>query len=244
MNNAQFLDVLKRTFLKYLETDPRSNAKLKILHGEISRDLDARLLSSNDTSGRYSVASLNEFGGKENKISGRYDKKVVDIAILKNDKPIAGIAVKFVMSNYSQNSNNYFENMLGETANIRCDDIPYFQIFIVPDMMPYFDASGNIKNWETISRHNLAKYAVLSNDNVDRYMHTPNKTLLFIVSIPIGDNPQYNDINGYRRFYLDAANNFKLTCSERFSKADFGGTLVLNDYETFAKKVIHSILSL
>lgn len=66
------------------------------------------------------------FNGKEMKLDGRYIDKVVDITILKNSKPIAGIGVKFVMQNYSQNSNNYFENMLGETANIRCANIPYF----------------------------------------------------------------------------------------------------------------------
>jgi hypothetical protein len=42
------------------------------------------------------------------------------------------------MQNYSQNSNNYFENMLGETANIRSSNIPYFQIFIIPDEIPYY----------------------------------------------------------------------------------------------------------
>ena len=64
-----------------------------------------------------------------------YDKKV-DITITKQNKPIAGFAIKFVMQNYSQNSNNYFENMLGETANIRSNRIPYFQIFIILDNLP------------------------------------------------------------------------------------------------------------
>ena len=62
---------------------------------------------------------------------GRYINKNVDIVIYKRTV-IAGIGVKFVMQNYSQNSNNYFENMLGETANIRSKNIPYFQIFVIP----------------------------------------------------------------------------------------------------------------
>lgn len=36
---------------------------------------------------------------------------MVDITINYKGKAIAGYAVKFAMRNYSQNSNNYFENM-------------------------------------------------------------------------------------------------------------------------------------
>lgn len=133
MTNKEFLEVLKKAFIKYLITGARSNEKLKLLHSSISKDINERL---NDT--RYSIYSLGYKLGKEKEINGRYLSKKVDITITENDKPIAGIAVKYVMSNYSQNSNNYFENMLGETANIRSNNIPYFQIFIIFDNLPYF----------------------------------------------------------------------------------------------------------
>ena len=125
MNNSQFLAILKKSFITYLQTGARSNKKLGILHGAISEDLQKRLNNR-----AYSVHSLGYGIGKEHKINGRYLDKTVDITVTENGKPIAGIAVKYVMSNYSQNSNNYFENMLGETANIRCTKIPYFQILI------------------------------------------------------------------------------------------------------------------
>ncbi|WP_049757049.1 hypothetical protein [Mycoplasma crocodyli] len=99
----------------------------------------------------YDVHSLGYGNGKEIKIPGRYIDKTVDITISKNDSVIAGIGVKFVMSNYKQNSNNYFENMLGETANLRSNNIPYFQIFILPELIPYFDKFGNIRSWEKIN---------------------------------------------------------------------------------------------
>lgn len=89
--------------------------------------------------------SLGYGAGQEHKISGRYVDKAVDITIAENNIPVCGIAVKYIMSNYSQNSNNYFENMLGETANIRSAKIPHFQIFATPDKIPYFDKDGNIK---------------------------------------------------------------------------------------------------
>ncbi len=139
MNNKEFLKVVGESFKKFIETGLRSNEKLKILHGAIANDLKHRLGTG------FSVCSLGIGDSKEMKIEGRYIDKAVDITILKNESPIAGIGVKFVMQNYSQNSNNYFENMLGETANIRCANIPYFQIFIIPDKLPYYKNDGSIQ---------------------------------------------------------------------------------------------------
>ena len=126
MDNQDFLKTITASFNKYLTTGSRSNEKLKILHGAIAKDISSRLNNPD-----FTVLSLGYNNGKEGTISGRYLNKKVDITISKKQKIIAGIGVKFVMQNYSQNSNNYFENMLGETANIRSNKIPYFQIFII-----------------------------------------------------------------------------------------------------------------
>lgn len=210
------------------------------MHGAISRDLVAKLSAANDTGGVYSIASLGFAAGKEKVINGRYVNKTVDITISKSNIPIAGIAVKYVMSNYMQNSNNYFENMLGETANIRCNQTPYFQIFVIPDKIPYFDSSGKIKKWEQINAHNLKKYIALSEDNIDNYLHTPNKTLMVIVNISGDEPPQYSDKSGYKRYYETVP--FSLTLSK--NTFEFGNTVVYNDYEDFMRKVVHVILSL
>ncbi len=236
MNNSQFLAILKKSFITYLQTGARSNKKLGILHGAISEDLQERLNDNN-----YSVYSLGYGIGKEHKINGRYVDKAVDITIAENNTPVAGIAVKYVMSNYSQNSNNYFENMLGETANIRCAKIPYFQIFIIPDKIPYFDKDGGISKWEMINEHNLNKYIKLSNDNIDTYLHTPNKTLVFIVHIQDKNAvAKISDKQGYENYYLH--NDFDMTISAL--KFDFGSTIVYNDYDKFIDKVVHAIKSL
>ncbi|MEG7979006.1 MAG: hypothetical protein NY202_03795 [Mollicutes bacterium UO1] len=83
--------------------------------------------------------------------------KRVDIAITKGEETVAGLGVKFIMSNYSQNSNNYFESMLGETANIRTNNILYFQIVICFARPPYFEEKNNnekvIKKIEKVSIH-------------------------------------------------------------------------------------------
>jgi hypothetical protein len=239
MNNRGFLDVLKASFLKYLETGARSNKKLKILHGGISRDLSEKLEAANDSEALYSIASLGFGDGKERKINGRYVDKNIDITISKNGNPVAGIAVKYVMSNYKQNSNNYFEGMLGETANIRCKRIPYFQIFVIPDKIPYFDKSGDITNWECIDEQNLKKYIMLSNDNIDTFLHSPNKTLVFVLNISGDENPEYSDKAGYKDYY--ETQPFSLTLSEK--NFEFGDNIIYNDYEEFIRKVVHSILS-
>lgn len=236
MNNAQFLSILKESFLTYLKTGARSNKKLEILHGAISSDLQERL---NDRS--YSIYSLGYGLGTEHKISGRYLDKTVDITVAENNTPIAGIAIKYVMSNYSQNSNNYFENMLGETANIRSAKIPYFQIFVIPDKIPYFDKDGGIAKWETINEHNLKKYIKLSNDNIETFLHTPNKTLVFIVHIRDKNAPaKISDKQEYKQFYLN--NDFDMTLSSL--NFVFGSTIVYNNYEKFINKVVYSIKSL
>ena len=179
MNNSQFLQILKQAFLVYLDTGARSNKKLEILHGAIASDLNEK--SSENT---YKVHSLGFGEGKERKVAGRYIKnKAVDIVISENNHTLAGIAVKYVMSNYTQNSNNYFENMLGETANMRSAGIPYFQILVMPDILPYFKKDGNISKWETLKTHHIEKYLTLSNDNINDFLHTPNKKLIYLVQI-------------------------------------------------------------
>lgn len=116
---------------------------MKPLHGAIASDLAARLGAD------YKVMSQGYEDDKEGVISGRYVDKNVDIVIQKSatEEVVAGLAVKFVMQNYSQNSNNYFENMLGETANIRAKGFPYFQIFIILDRLPYYKRDKSISRW-------------------------------------------------------------------------------------------------
>lgn len=141
LTNQQFLNVIYNSFAEFIASETsRSPKKLKPLHGAIAKAIYEKLnlfsARENDT---YKVISQGFDNDKEAIINGRYVDKKVDITITKNDNVIAGIAVKFVMQNYSQNSVNYFENMLGETANIRCNNYPYFQIFIVLNEMPYYD---------------------------------------------------------------------------------------------------------
>lgn len=236
MNNSQFLDVLKKSFLVYLNTGARSNKKLEVLHGSISEDISERFGDK-----RYEVFSLGYNTGKEHKIYGRYVDKAVDITITEDDRPIAGIAVKYVMSNYSQNSNNYFENMLGETANIRAAKKPYFQIFVIPDKIPYFDRDGNITKWEHINAHNLQKYIKLSDDNTNLFLHTPNKTLVYIIHIK--DLEEAGSIHN-KLDYVNHYTNCWFEVTESDLRFDFGDAVIYNDYEAFINKVVFTVKGL
>lgn len=232
MDNQEFLTVVGNSFKKFLETGSRSNEKLKILHGAIAKDLKERLGTG------YSVCSLGIGNGKEEKLDGRYIDKVVDITIKRGQKSIAGIGVKFVMQNYSQNSNNYFENMLGETANIRCANIPYFQIFIIPDTLPYYNKQGLLQKWEEFTIHNAIKYLTLSEDNIQTSIHTPTKTLLFVVHLPEIKEPiadKYDYVN-----YYESQTDFMVRESPT-QYGEFSSAVVYNDYEDFIDKVVHYI---
>lgn len=236
MNNKDFLAAVTKSFHAFLiKGTSRSTDKIVPLHGAIAADLAKRLGPD------YHIWSKGYGEGKEAQMDGRYYGKAVDITIMRGDEPVAGIAVKFVMQNYAQNSVNYFENMLGETANIRCNNHPYFQLFVILDKLPYYKkGTKSIMRWETFTSHNAEKYQALSLDNNERYMHTPNKTALCVVHLPDAKpvpTTQEEYLSYYRRHLP------KLTFSTH-DYPEFGPNVLLNDYETFINKVFHSVMAL
>ena len=237
MNNNQFLQITKQSFLKFLKTHSRSNKKLIVLHGAIAKDIEDKL------GDEYKIKSLGLEEGKEGKLDGRYMEKTVDILISKNGNDLAGIGVKFVMNNYSQNSNNYFENMLGETANIRTNNKDYFQILILSDEMPYYNNKGIITKWEKLTAHNIDKYIVLSKDNTGIFFHTPVKTLLFIIKFPNCDHDAITTKTKYKRYYLNQISDSPIQLSTNIN-SEFGNTIILNNYEIFIEKITHYIKSI
>lgn len=234
MTNENFIKAISTSFNEFLKSGTsRSTRKLAPLHGSIAEDLQEKLGEE------YTIRSQGIGEGKEAVIEGRYMDKRVDITILRHDKPVAGIAVKFVMQNYSQNSNNYFENMLGETANIRTTRIPYFQIFIIFDQLPYYKRQGEIQKWEAFTAHNAEKYVKLSQDNPDLFFHTPNKTLLFIVHLQEPETDIKNQA-AYIQYYQSRPCPIRLSDNHI---VDLGNSVIYNDYAAFLDKVYHTILA-
>lgn len=233
LTNEQFLDVVKDSFRTYLSVNTsRSTAKLKSLHGQIAKDLQ-------ETFGReYTIQSQGYGADKEGCLDGRYYPKNVDITISLRGKPVAGYAVKFVMRNYSQNSNNYFENMLGETANLRANAIPYFQIFIIFDKVPYYKAGGSFQKWDVITQHNLNKYVKISIDNPETFYHTPDKTLIVLLKLKEQPGKTFRNSADYATYYLGRIMEDDLiTYSTKISDV-FGNSVILNNYEDFIKRTV------
>lgn len=231
MTNESFLKVIANSFLEFLESETsRSTKKLKPLHGAVAEDLQKRLGK------QYKIFAQGWQEGKEKKLKGRYYEKMVDIVVEEENRPVAGVGVKFIMQNYLQNSNNYFENMLGETANIRSEKIPYFQIFIVFDKLPYYEKGGQIKKWETITKDNLEKYVALSEDDITCFFHTPNKTLIYIIHIP--ENNELRTKRDYCDFYKQQDCSIDLTENPYEQMKD---GVIFNDYEKFIEKVFYTI---
>ena len=245
--NERFLLIVKESLGKFLTTHPRSNEKLKPLHGNIKNDLLKIFKKENIDITFINLISLDYKNKSEDVVSGRYYDKAVDISIRKESNQIGAIGVKFVMNNYKQNANNYFENMLGETANIRTANIPYFQIFILFDKMPYFQNGGNFSKWEEISKEtHLKKYIKLSEDDVSEYYHTPVLTLISIISLPkeITECKEIQDKKTFNNKLLEMLNNntLKLTYSSKFSPDIFKENIILNDYKSFLKRITYYFL--
>lgn len=230
--NDEFLGKLTKSFQTYLKSSPRSNEKLKVIHPFIADSIKNKF--NNPQLKFYSLRKDGE--SKEIEIEGRYMYKAVDISICNElNKVLSAVGFKFIMSNYKQNSNNYFENMLGETANIRCSSIPYFQILVLPVKLPYFDKHGKITHWEETNEHNIRKYQVLSTDNYQDFFHTPILTLLYFVNLEDEDDSVV-DRKSYKKYYK----NKKLSVNDTFNIPDnFSNGVVVNDFELFVDKLYH-----
>lgn len=235
LTNQQFLEVIRESFKTYLTIDTsRSTAKLKTLHGHIAKDIKELF------GAEYTVLSQGFGSDKEGIIKGRYYPKNVDITVSKDDKPVAGYAIKFVMRNYSQNSNNYFENMLGETANIRANSIPYFQIFIIFEQVPYYKNGGTFQKYDVLTEHNLDKYVALSKDDPTSYIHTPDKTLIVVLGLKEKSHLyKFNDSKDYANYYISKIDDDDLISYSAKIKDTFDNSVILNDYENFIKKTYH-----
>lgn len=235
LTNAQFLEVIKESFKTYLNKNTsRSTAKLKALHGHIAANL-AELFGSD-----YTIKSQGYGNDKEGMLDGRYYAKNVDITVSKDGKPVAGYAVKFVMRNYSQNSNNYFENMLGETANIRSNNIPCFQIFIIFDKVPYYKKGGEFSKYDIISEHNMEKYFALSKDNPDSFYHTPDKTLIILLKLK-EKSPDCKFVNSveYADYYKSVIDHKDVISYSDKIKDTFDNSVILNNYSDFIKRTYY-----
>jgi hypothetical protein len=152
----QFLTAIEKSFSAYKEHGARSTEKLKPIHKFIADTLFA--IWGPDY-------KLHYMGGdnKERTVEGKYYPKDIDITVTKKSTPVFCLGIKFVTSNYKQNANNYFENMMGETANIQSTgNLPYAQLIILRHETPYYK-----KNEPEES----SKIEVINNKDIQKYIN-------------------------------------------------------------------------
>jgi len=180
MIKEKFIKSLEEGYKNYLLVHARSSSKIIPMHKCLSEILKEKLGKD------FVIKSMGVGDNKEYKFKGKYYNKDLDITILKDNKPISALGFKFVTSNYKQNSNNYFENMLGETANVKRNDLLYGQILILKEQMPYFSTDKReFTKVEKINELNLKKYFRLGTDNAENLYHKPD--IMFISFVETGD---------------------------------------------------------
>lgn len=146
--------VIQESIKAYMNSHSRSNKKLIILHKYISNCILQNLNSD------FTVHSLPD---KEINVVGRYNNKKVDICIKNNGNPCGIVSVKFIMSNYQQNANNYFENCCGEMLNLH-KNVKTMYVMIIFDDIPYYNNLHEIKSYYNIQKPDILRYEKLVED--------------------------------------------------------------------------------
>ena len=148
---SRCLDALRKAWQRGVKS-PRSPRKLDVLHGWIRRELLERLPD-------YQMYGRTTDGGsnsQERTVDGKYYRKKVDIVIERDERELGAISVKLIQSSYKKNSVNYFEQQLGETANLRRQRLVYGNLIFMPHPIPLRVGA----EWRT---------EYLTDDSLDRY---------------------------------------------------------------------------
>lgn len=98
---------------------------------------------------------------------------MVDITVVKCGQVKGAVSFKFVASNYSQNSNNYFENLVGECFNIQAMDIPFCHVFVIRDKIPYYKRDRTVQKYEQFTNVTLKELMKLFPRNLLMMKHIP-----------------------------------------------------------------------
>ncbi len=180
INEKELTLALNKSYQNYLKFGPRSTEKLKPLHEYFATLL--RKILGNSFEIRFLGSS-----SKEKKVDGKYYQKTIDITVIKNNKIVFCLGIKFITSNYKQNSINYFENMMGETANIQSGStIPYAHIIVLRNEIPYYKLENKKQNKkipqkiEFLNENDILKYLKLHFDN--KQAHRPFAIGLLFIS--------------------------------------------------------------
>ena len=173
----RFLRAMQGSYEKVLEHGVRSNEKTKVLHGWVQEELGREL-------GRdYTFTGQSPTSRSEAKVAGMYYGKRVDVLVSRGNQQLGVVSVKFVISNYWQNSVNYLEQQIGETANLRRRNVVYGNLFCVTNPIPYLNQAGEIMRLENLREHDVQRYIDLRGDH--EHLHAPQEMAIGIVELDV-----------------------------------------------------------
>ena len=79
---------------------------------------------------------------------------------------------------------------------------------------------------------------ILSKDDIQTSIHTPTKTLLYVIHLPEIEE-EVNNKTEYNSYYSNLDD--MMVCESEESYGSFSNAVIYNDYEDFASKVVHYI---
>lgn len=162
--NQKLLDAVTDSYRAYFEYGSRSSKKLIPIHSFFHHSVD-QALRAKLPNRKVKVFSM---VNNEATVPGAMYPKNVDISAQIDGSHVGGISLKFVVTNYLQNSNNYFEHLLGETSNLRSNGYHYGSFSIIPLEPDYLSKAegnkrGKVVKKERVTIDNLRKYVNLFN---------------------------------------------------------------------------------
>lgn len=139
-----FLKILNHSVELYFSHGTRCSKRVDIIHIYIKNELEAILGDDYIVKTEFNVAAINSSG-----------KKKCDIVVLlkENYKIILIFPVKFIMGNYNQNKNNYYENLTGELCHLKWanGDVKICPINIILNTIPYKNNKNKVIKKEQIA---------------------------------------------------------------------------------------------
>lgn len=167
--NVRFLDTIRRSYQRFVNSHPRSNEKIKVLHGWVVEEMERYLGTEYEIRG---MTDRKDRINREESVEGAYYNKKVDVAVSRNGETLGVISIKFVMNNYYQNKNNYFEQQLGETANLRSNNIAFGHIMVFTQPIPYLKKDKSIDRFDSINDEVINRYQQLAKEH--QHPHVPD----------------------------------------------------------------------
>ena len=172
--HKRFLRAVKKSYKNYKQYGGRSNQKLKPLHGWIQDELKVCLGDD------YQLEGISETSSKERFVEGWYYRKNSDVVVSKNGIDVGVVSVKFPVQSYKKNKINMFETQLGETANLRMNNIVFGNFLLLPVPLPNV-SFGKINKYDIITDDVIDLYVRVAEDYQNR--HAPNVQAVAITKV-------------------------------------------------------------